>query len=357
MKKISTVLAIALSVYIFRADATILTCSSSQASPGMYSSLQTAINNASVIVRDTILVAGSPLHYGVVNVDRAVCIIGTGFNPQKQNPLKSSIQYLVFTNANASNSVLMGLNFIVQPSSSVRTDATNITNITIKRCLLSNPLDALSLNCTNWLIEGCILNNGSFIGGPGIAINSANGWVIRNNIICTIGGEILQISGIPSADVNVYNNVFMASNPTADAFLASNSAIIIVSNNIFWHCSPNLQASNVVNNNLSFEGFSTTIAGNGFGNLENTNPQFTNVGIAQYNWSAGSDFHLVGTSPGHNAGIDGTDIGIYGALDGGLFLQSGEPDIPQVTLFDITGSNSVSPGGTLNIHVTSTRHQ
>jgi hypothetical protein len=54
-------------------------------------------------------------------------------------------------------------------------------------------------------------------------------------------------------------------------------------------------------------------------------------------------------SPGHNAGTDGTDIGLYGGNN--AFSETGEhPDMPVVRVMNID-NNTVPSQGNINVHV------
>jgi hypothetical protein len=60
-----------------------------------------------------------------------------------------------------------------------------------------------------------------------------------------------------------------------------------------------------------------------------------------------SDLTLKATSPGHNAGTDGKDIGLYGGV-GTQNPLTGCPSIPQITTMNILNT-VIAPGGTLNV--------
>jgi hypothetical protein len=89
----------------------------------------------------------------------------------------------------------------------------------------------------------------------------------------------------------------------------------------------------------------------GSGNIANQDPQFTTIQTLNYTFSAFDDYRLLSTSPGHNAGTDGTDIGPFGGFN--PFPSSpigGEPKIPQVKNMNINNT-SLPLNGNLNINV------
>ena len=66
-----------------------------------------------------------------------------------------------------------------------------------------------------------------------------------------------------------------------------------------------------------------------------------------------NNFQLPATPPGHNAGTDGTDVGIYGS--GFPFRMEGYPqDFPRLQSFDISNT-IVPPGGIIEINLKATR--
>ncbi|MBK9319414.1 MAG: hypothetical protein IPM91_11710 [Bacteroidetes bacterium] len=65
------------------------------------------------------------------------------------------------------------------------------------------------------------------------------------------------------------------------------------------------------------------------------------------------DYHLQSSSPAKNAATDGTDIGVYGGMNG--FSTVLEPLMtPIIRQFTISNP-SIAPGGTLNINIQVTK--
>jgi hypothetical protein len=137
-----------------------------------------------------------------------------------------------------------------------------------------------------------------------------------------------------------------------------------IRNNIFYEKSP----MNSINNNVTLSAFNNNITYNctygtipsgsnvGSGNIINQDPIFLGapdcggslIPVETYNW------RLHPTSPGKNAGTDGTDIGPTGGVSP-IYIYAtgpltGEPAIPQVYFENIPVS-SVPVGGSFNVDV------
>jgi hypothetical protein len=74
-------------------------------------------------------------------------------------------------------------------------------------------------------------------------------------------------------------------------------------------------------------------------------PMFTAYPGGRFSYD--HNFHLKTSSPGKNAGTDGTDIGIYGGMG---FSETREPPIPIIRAFSIQ-NGVVAPNGKLSIKV------
>jgi hypothetical protein len=127
-----------------------------------------------------------------------------------------------------------------------------------------------------------------------------------------------------------------------------------IQNNIFYRADPTQYTSGCAfNHNISYNPSGTFTNLNGTGNFDNTNPQFVNFpsGGDYFNWT--HNYDLSPSSPGNNAGTDGTDIGIYG----GTFPVNpyGETyNMPVIRQMNITNTN-VPQNGNVNVKVRSTK--
>jgi hypothetical protein len=309
------------------ANATVITVSNTPNSPAQYTDLQTAINAATT--GDTLYVSGSNTNYGSILIDKQLVLIGTGFNPQKEFPFVSSLGDIAIQALTASGSVFYGLFF----DSNIGSSNTQVDNIQIRRCKFGY----IAVVGSNWLLE----NNIAGI----IDCNNNFNLVINNNII----NNNLSVSNQPNLMIS--NNLFFNSGAGYGLVAISNATII---NNIFYAAHPINVTTSIFNNNLTFNTLQDTLpygTNTGSGNIANQDPQFTTIQTLNYTFSAFDDYRLLPTSPGHNAGADGTDIGPFGGSS--PFLSSpigGEPKIPQVKNMNL--SNTTYPlNGNINLNV------
>lgn len=354
-KLLSGILLFALIAFlcISKANATVITVSNNpvDSAAAMYNSLQAALNAANP--GDTIYVSGSPTSYGNITIVKQLTLIGAGYNSNNQFGIESTLGEVTLTEAG-----------LPSPSSSSGTFITGF-RITVVQDVVEYSIDNITLTRNS---IGNVWINSS-------AANHDSGWNIINNIITTAYSPYISGSSYVY-NILIANNIFNASYVrsfsqstvliTNNVFLNKSDAIydlsnIIVSNNIFFGAGVGSTASDAeyctFNNNISYGGATTSFeygTNSAAGNIENTSPQFVSVAGAAFDYSY--DYHLQGTSPGLNAGTDGTDIGIYGGTynfpSGGdvPWQTSAMPAIPQIMQMDIL--NSVLPSdSTLRIHI------
>ena len=278
--------------------------------------LEDAIANS--VAGDIIYVVPSSTGYGNndININIPLTIFGVGILPSKDIGTKSVIDVNCFQcdlNLNASNIRLSGL--IIDGNILLGFDlsSTTISDITIENCRLgriemgsSNGVDVNNLLVRNSVIEGY----GSV--ATSLLLYITSNITITNNIIFTSGGTAASLR-ITGATIS-YNTFISDGNRGIDADLQNN----IFDHNIFYGTNVNLQATtngNVWTNNLSF-GATNMIFGAGAGsngtisgNIENSDPMFTNVPITR-SWSDSHDFTLLTGSPA--LAVSGTDIGPSG---------------------------------------------
>jgi hypothetical protein len=261
--------------------------------------------------------------------------MGPGHNPQKQIALKATIGSISMgQTANATGSTFIGLNI-----SSISSGTFTINNITIKRCAISSIAAQAGSGGepTNWVIEGNIINTLQLGSNT-----SPSDFKINNNVIT---GMIYYAIG-----AFISNNIFIAS-VSSSSVAFSGVKISTLQNNIFYGVSPEGAENSTFNNNITYSTKANPIpygTNIGSGNKIDVNPGFVNfpeVGTGTFNYD--HDFHLTTTSPGKNAGTDGTDIGIYGGVG---FSETGEPSIPQIREFVIK-NGVVAPNSRLNITI------
>jgi hypothetical protein len=338
--------------------ATVRTVSNNPNSPGQYTSLQTAINDAGLQTCDTIMVAGSATSYGDITVAKRVVLVGAGFhNPYGYNTIVNNF-YLSRSNefVTSSGTKIMGflLSGGIQLYPSSPAGAQIMNNILIERCSVSTVnfyADGNTCQFTNDTVRNCIINGTISFANYGNAPSAFNNIQIHNNLF---NGAYFT-SGAANAYYNlstcyVRNNVFI--NRT-NAAIFSNSVNMVIENNIFYSSYPTGCSGCAFTKNIGFMCPDMPGAGNiGSGNYNNTDPMFVNFPALGGAFSWTYDFHLQPGSPGIDAGtgIPPTDIGIYGGM---LPLEIGtNPHFPQMMTLTLPAGSSVPAGGTLNVHFT-----
>lgn len=317
--------------------AAIITVDNSANSAGQYTDLQLAVDNAAA--GDTLHVIGSNTTYGNVIIDKAVTLIGAGYNPPNQFGLPTTLNFVSIGRSNSANSA-SGTKLTGIKLSTITWSGFGVhDNITIERCEIIN-LSLSNGSAANWVIQHNIITNTTIGNNPNC--------LIRNNII----RGTITTSDEPS--VLISNNLFASTSSSGSVF--SNVSFATIANNIFYQGRDPLGCtSSTFNNNITYNtGNNALPYGNnsGVANLVNVNPQFTNATSGPFDFSF--DYRLQAASAGINAGTDGTDIGLYGSVSsfpiGGAapYLTSPMPRVPQVIDVNIQNT-SLLQGDPLNV--------
>lgn len=330
--------------------ATVRTLCNAPYSPGQFTTFndaQTASSNG-----DTIYVHGSPIDYGNITITKSLVIIGTGHNPNKQNPLVSTFLNVL---VNANNVQLIGVH-----TQHLGT-ATGADNCVIKKCRISGSLGwAMVLqNTSGWIIEGNIIESVSLCIYFGFT--PSNNTHIRYNVLLAPNNVWAKIGGLSNSAADrtyIINNVFLGP-LSGNTFAFEEVDYCSIDNNIFYNCIPdgnstaNLESC-TMNNNMSYGSMNNNFFQSGTNNLAGVDPQFVNYTGPTTFYDYLYDLSLQPTSPGHNTGTDATDRGVYGGT-ANPFTETGEPSIAEITDFTITSPTTIAPGGTLTISITSKR--
>jgi hypothetical protein len=359
MKTKTILLAAIFALIALNTQATTWTVSNNPNSPGQFTSLQAAINNADFY--DTIMVAGSATSYGNITINKPLVLVGAGYN----NPygLNASIGTINLNRANlyisASGTKIMG--FIV---STIALDGRftggtaftqSIDNLVIERCqigtvkfLHQNNYTGSSFN--NDTIRNCVITTSISIEQPLTSTDVPvyfNDVILHNNIFN--GSRIYDNLKFSTDYSNLFirNNLFI--NRVSNCLVKINNTI--VENNVFYGSEPHGCTGAVYSNNLTFMCFNNNIPGSGnlgSGNIVDANPVFTNFPLQGGALSYSHDFTLLPGSPAIGAGTDGTDIGILGGML--PFDVGANPYFPQMMEVSLPSGSSVPAGGTLNVH-------
>jgi hypothetical protein len=332
MKKILSTFVFALIVLSNYAN--VITVSNNPNSPGEYTDLQAAIDGATN--GDTLYVHGSPTNYGTIYLNRNLTLIGTGYNPQKDNPLVSSITTLYLDSVpgikGCSNSKIYGFNFTSQLIQSASGYGCNNITIGLNRI---NQLQFQPAFANNIIIKQNIIN---YV----YIISNCNNLILRNNIMYYTTSYFQNCNSVLITN-NLYYYVTVSTGVTLPDFST-------VTNNIFLNTHPNSNFA-TYNNNLIFNSGADLLPyGNntGTGNINGSAPQFVNV--PDYNGvNLAYNYRLATNSAGHNAGTDGTDVGPFGGIDP-LPNLFGTPAVPQIKIFNIINS-VLTPNTPLEIYV------
>ena len=327
--------------YAQQVHAAILTVDNNTNSAGQYTSLQNAINAANA--GDTLYISGSVSSYGSVSLNKRLTLIGTGYNPAKQNPLVSSTATIALDTVNsisgASGSRIIGLN------SGSLNDNYGAKNILIERNAFNGVSSSLVANSSGFIYRNNVFNSGN------VYLNGASNVLYENNIMYN---GAFHYSGQPSVVIN--HNLFM-NNIGSGSYGLYQLSFATITNNIFWGTTPlgaNM-TNNTFNNNLTFQTSNDVIPGSnnsGAGNLVATNPQFINAPSPGISYSY--NYNVSNASAANNAGTDGTDIGVYGGVN--FFPDlTGMPAIPQMVEMLITNP-VVTPAGNLNVTFKAKKH-
>ncbi len=338
--------------------ATVRTVSNNPNSPGQYTSLQTAINDAGLQTGDTIMVAGSPSSYGSITIAKRLVLVGAGYNnPYGYNTILSGIT-LDRSNefVGSSGTKIMGLYMNGQITLSPVSGGGGtplMDNVLIERCLLTSVWFNAWYNgniFNNDTIRNCIINGYIAFDCHSNTLTPFNNIYIHNNIFNGAHFNVTYGNASSMSSVFCRNNVFI-NRPNATIF---NSVInMVVENNIFYSSYPTGCTGCAFTKNIGFMCPDMPGAGNiGSGNMNNTDPMFVNFPALGGAFSWSYDFHLQAGSPGIGAGTGdpATDIGIYGGM---LPLEIGtNPHFPQMMTLTLPAGSSVPAGGTLNVHFT-----
>jgi hypothetical protein len=343
--------------------ATVRTVSNDPANPGQFSDLQLAINAS--LAGDTIYVHPSNILYNDVTIVRRINLFSAGFNTSllsNYRPARINRVYLTIDNTlpndliGASGSILNGIY-------SNQIDGYLVNNVQINHCSFR----ILFSDGAGWIVKNSILGNGS----SSAYLTLEAPFLIENNIFMAYGPQPLRLNYHSTNTGGIFkNNLVYTSGGWGGVCIGSS---VDYSNNIFFKTNPNFlgflfdltysSEQNSLNNNI-FYGFSLPVIppnNSGANNIINVNPGF----ISPLNQISNLpflpdtllvyDFRLSSSSPGRNAGSDGTDIGIYGGSSP-WSLVPGLPPLPQVINLNILNV-SVPVGGNINVQSRGVKRQ
>ena len=357
------------------ANATVRTLNNNNPTPGQY--------NAWIFVQaasspgDTVYVSGSLLSYGDITVTVFnLTIIGTGHNPQKQNPLISQFDDI--------HSIVGQLTLIGIKCHEVHDDSVlGLTIFKAENCYFSGTIflgifSGLS-NTTCYLKNNVFRRTSPFHYSLRIYATKSAATndlyylqgEIDNNIfygsisVQNIGGSVGERGVIYGC--NITNNIFVSpyfsgndnlfySEVIYDNSIFSNNVILNYGGSNIYYNSPNPSTSSnfsCLNNDSYPNSIQLSYFPNSTGNIV-VDPLFVNFPClnSPCGFDYSKDFHLQPTSTLVGAGTGGTDIGVYGGPYGSSFTMTGEPRIPQMK--QVNMPETVVSGSTFSVNIIST---
>lgn len=307
---------------------------------------------------DFIYIHPSPNNYGGLIIQKEIHLRGIGHSPELANGENAKINsIMLFTNnvnQTASGSSISGLEIVTAITDN---NFGAISNVLIQ----NNKIGFLSFSRPfNFIIQGNVFNSSQANSIRFFTnVTHANNIISHNIFIRNTNSQIdAVIEGLVSSETFNNNIVVFNNTPaTNDLGLFENCANPIVNNNIFLITANNTVATELklLNSNINFQncltfafGGQTLNALSGTNNLNNTNPQFVNIGnTANMAFSLANNYKLNTGSPAIDAGSDGDDLGIYG--QGFIFQMRGYPfDLPYPTSINVTNA-IVEAGGNLDV--------
>ena len=360
-------------IITYQANAVVHTVNNAQNGGAQFTTINDAI--AAAAMGDTIYVHGSPITYAAFTIkDKKLTIMGPGWAPQKNNPVRAIIASAIIQNSNASNPAntsngteIHGLVFNGAVSISLNSIFdTPVSNIRLDRCEFRGGID-LAYGASNYIIENCYIT-GSIARVSLGSTSSYSNFLFQNNIFRIndfnngFFANFLNISNF------IFNhNLFMTNAPGTTGSIASNTTAknLTFSNNIFVNINLNtgLQFC-TFNNNLTYYPALAALSApwtlnnniDGGNNLNNVNPQIA----AQTSVNTGVDNIIadftIAAGPANNAGNDGKDLGLLFDATGSLnWVSARGARLPFIFSMNITNP-TVSPGTNLSVEVTAKKN-
>ncbi len=280
---------------------------------------------------DTVYVCGSATAYvPATTVKNNITFIGTGFFPQKQNPVKSTITSGLFNIGN--NNKLIGL--VINSNLAY---ANGTTDLTVERCYGENSISGSGV-LTNFTMNNCVWKDILFNG------NNVTNALITHSVFYFTGSTSVPFVnwGTPGNVLVDYCTFIQPTGGASNVLFNPPVSGFTFNNNVFFNSWPHNTASYTYNYNMA------AIAVVGSTNIASTAWPFQETqgnvtGAFNYFWN----LNVLSSSPAHNASADGNDMGIYGGIF--PFQSDGEPAIPQIDVMTTTGTQ-FAPGSSMQIH-------
>ncbi|HTO15323.1 MAG TPA: hypothetical protein VLZ83_06115 [Edaphocola sp.] len=323
--------------------------------PYAYNSIQTALDACAD--NDTLYLHGTNVSYGAVTIDnKQLVIIGSGFGTNLQNSTNQStiigtINCINFTGSK--NLSLIGLRMEEVRCGNSSTNTVN--TLYIERCGIRPNYNNSSdrMRCNTLYLKQCVVaeqvnydtefkpivysmamvSNTVLQGKTNFSEVTAS--IFENNIFKRThsyygvsAGSLSFISGTGTLN----NNIFL------EDYLLNGISGCTFNNNLF-----------VTTTSLSGQNANNNIQGMSAGFVNNA---YTYSTLSRGDFSTYVDYHLAAGSAAIGAGMNGTDLGIYGGTSAlsKEYPINGVPAMPRVIGMTLQ-SMSVAPGGQLNVQI------
>lgn len=305
-----------------------------------YTDLQASITAAQD--GDYIYIPGGT--WGILNnaidINKRLNVYGAG--ALTDSTIATGVSLIISTfrfNSGSSNSFVSGCKFSSSIIIGYDTCANYVDNISV-----GNNYCTSSLNCYS-KSRNTYLKNNVF---SGLLFSNSQNFSILNNIILGSVQITNNNSNTQQSYGSLINNYINSLSGNVGGGTSAPSNILIKNNYIFSSGNGNITNSNFFNNfsNINLLGsYSTTntYINNQIATLSSI---FINVPSAS-TYSPVNNYHIITTSPAHNAGDDGTDIGIYGGTN--PWKEGLVPANPHIRFSNI--NSQTGTGGNLPVNI------
>jgi hypothetical protein len=318
-----------------------ITVSNNTNSPGQYTDIQTAINDAGTTTGDVIIVQGSPTGYPDITVSKSIKIYGAGSLPNTPTGTRSFVNIITISANNVTISGMQSSNINIQ---------VGVAGSRIEFNALVGPINISGSN-------NIIINNRI----PYINIvPSASNTLILNNVLGGIIG-----ANATYTNVVIKNNIFRRlsdgsplnigyDNAGSGAFgFGTVNTSLSVYDNIFYKTSLGTISNSTFSNNIFTTITTGDVSANSNTNVNNvfgmTQPNGNNFDGSQ---SLPANYNLGATSGATVTSSDGTQVGVNGGNV--TFAMRGEAPMPYIRPVFNVSPVIITSGGTLNVTVTAT---
>jgi len=292
--------------------------------PTLHTTISDAITAA--VATDTIYIPGFTYNENI-SIDKQLCIFGTGHYADS-TAVSGMTQVIgnIYLNTGCDGSKIEGL----YTNGYIYTASQTINNITVSRCRIGGQTQ-LTGTIDGFAISECVLLG---------TVSSSNSGTATNIVIekSIIQGQIIYFR-----NTSLLSHCVLIRNYTGSSNSGSNfydCQGIIFNSNVILDQTCSIPNTCEFNNNLFRRDFASSMGADDDNNLFNQDIAsiFMNLETGkEYTFDFANDYHLQASSPGVNAALDGTNVGIYGTAN--PCKASAVPSNPHFFKVDIASKN------------------